>query len=658
MNGKLTYMAIKKEIRDQIVAQALNEIQFSRNYKAGKIRNWQRNEVLYYGAKQPTESSRANVDLSGMSEHVDTLLSKVDNPLTFKYVKRKESQRQRVDRLNALKRIDANKGFWDLKDIAVKKQCIIYGRGIFKYFADSADGKYKSYLEPVDVYDFLIDPSAGGLDLEQARYMGAFGVKKTKAQLKQGVKDGIYLKYEVEQLVNGTGNAGDTTIQDVNKQPRRRDQNVWTTTVVNTPTDVNVFWEWFTTFDDKRYYLLMTEGGNAVRVVELKNLFASDLFPFWTYAYVPDLTEFWTPSPCDRVREMLLAQGVSINQMLDNAEQVNKPQRIVAVGAIEDLATLKYRKDGIIKVKGDIDVNKAYQTINTPSITTPLKVFETLEMIIQKASGVTAGAKGVSDDDKVAVYEGNQANVADRFGLFNKSYSFGYSAFAKLYEHGVREHLNKKEAIDIMGADGIDIEFVSKRDIFRKGDEFTVLVESSNAELMVSELEKKNKIAFLSAEAQNGNINPKKATEMKMQIAGFNEEEIRQLMDTSEFGDADLMSEAERDIESLIDGKILKPNRMANTAYKQRFVDYMQDHEEDFDYETMLRFFDYIESLEPIIMANMARSANQQIAKEGLANPDMPNLMSPETGQEMPMGGMPQSMDSQDIPALDANNQI
>jgi hypothetical protein len=97
---------------------------------------------------------------------------------------------------------------------------------------------------------------------------------------------------------------------------------------------------------------------------------------------------------------------------------------------------------------------------------------------------------------------------------------------------------------------------------------------------------------------------------------------------------------------------------MANTAYKQRFVDYMQDHEEDFDYETMLRFFEYIESLDPVIMANMARSANQQIAKEGLANPDMPNLVSPETGQDMPMAGMTESIDSQDIPALDANNNL
>lgn len=648
-------MAIKKEIRDEIVAQALAEIDFARQYKAGKIKNWQRNEKLFYGAKESTESSRANVDLSGMAEHAETLLSKVDNPLVFKYLKQKESQRQRVERLNALRRIDANKGYWDLKDIAVKKQCIIYGRGIFSYFADSIDGKYRSNLVPVDVYDFLVDPSAGGLDLELAMYMGRYGVVKTKKDLKKGVKDGIYLKYETSELIEGSSNATNVTREDINKQPRRRDQQVWTTQTEISGSDKYIFWEWYTTYDGERYYLLLNEtGSRAIRVEKLKDIFASDMFPFWTYAYVPDMTEFWTPSPCDRVREMLLAQGVSINQMLDNAEQVNKPQRVVSVGAIEDFASLKYRKDGIIKVKGDLDVNKAYQVVSTPSINTPLQVYDKLEYIIQKASGVTAGAKGVSEEDKVAVYEGNQANVADRFGLFNKSYSFGYSAFARLYEHGVREHLNKKVAIDIMGPDGVDIEFVNKRDIFRKNDEFTVMVESSSAELMVSELEKKNKIAFLTQESQNGNINPKKATEMKMQIAGFNEEEIRQLMDTSEFGDAELMSEAERDIESILDGKDIKPNQSATTAYKQRFVDYMVDHSEDFDEFTLARFTAYIDSLEPIIMENMVRMANQQIAKEGLANPDMPNQLS-----EMPMGSPPTGdMAEQNNPQLEANNNL
>ena len=72
-----------------ITAQAIREIQFARRYKQGKIRNWQKNEEMYYGKKTTTTESRANVDLSRMQEHVHTIMSKVDDPLMFRFSKRK-----------------------------------------------------------------------------------------------------------------------------------------------------------------------------------------------------------------------------------------------------------------------------------------------------------------------------------------------------------------------------------------------------------------------------------------------------------------------------------------------------------------------------------------------------------------------------------------
>lgn len=97
-----------KEIQDKIVAQSLNEIAFARRYKQGKVTNWNKNEEMYYGRKRISTESRANVDLGRMQEFVHTLLSKVDNPLIFKFVKRKEAQVKRVRRLNALRESDAS----------------------------------------------------------------------------------------------------------------------------------------------------------------------------------------------------------------------------------------------------------------------------------------------------------------------------------------------------------------------------------------------------------------------------------------------------------------------------------------------------------------------------------------------------------------------
>ena len=605
---------IRKEIRTKITAQVLEEISHARRYKQGKVPNWQKNEDLYYGKKTPTKDSRANVDLGQMQEHVHTLLSKIDSPLTFKFIKRKEAQAARVDRLNALKDFDADRNYWDIKDIAGKKQCILYGRSIFSYAASSENG-YQSHLDNVDVYDFLIDPDAGGVDLERGRYMGRYGVIKDRNELKN---DKSYIQTEVKDLLEGTGNSTEVTQEETNKHNRIYANEHYKTQKDLTNDDKFVFWEWYTTFEGERYYVLITEkGGKAIKVCKLTDVFESNLWPFWTFAAYPDLTEFWTPSPCDYVREIIMAQAVSINQMLDNAERVNRPMKVIDTSAIQNLAELKYRKDGYVKANAGMSQN-AVKIMETPSIDTPLKVFDTLEGIKAAASGVTAGAKGVEDTDgRATIYEGNQQNVADRFGLFNKSYSFGYKRFAQLYEHGVREHLNKKVAVDIIGPEGISVEDISRRDIFRKNDEFAVMTEQSNAELALSEQKKRTLAAYYSSlMGLQGQVNMNVVIERLGEVAGESKEHLRELMDVDQHGDAHIMSEAERDIEMIVDGKMPKPNRLANAAYKQRFVYYMMDHEEDMDLDTQERMLQYIESLGPVIVSNTNRAARDRARRE------------------------------------------
>lgn len=648
---------VNYQTRQAIASQVANEIQFARTYKQAKTSLWKINEDLYYGRKLPTkETSRSNVDLSRMQEFVHTLLSKIDTPLLFKFAKRKNSQLKRVGYLNALRVADQDKDWWDIKDLVGKKQGTIYGRAIYSYYADSYEG-YRAHLDNVDVYDFLIDPSAGGIDIERARYLGDYGVVMTRQELEAGVKSGAFLRTETTRLLEGTGNATDETQEVTNTNNRTQAQNVATTTKEISDPDKYKFWRWGTTYKGQRYYCLYSDlGGTAIRIDPIEDVFESGLWWYWTYAVFPDLTEFWTPSYCDYVREIFMAQNVTINQMLDNSEEINKPQKVIDVSAIKNLAELKYQRGGNnIKMTGGGDANRAIQVLRPPSIETPLKVFDILESIQEKSSGVNANAKGTSDEDKVGIYEGNQANTADRFGLLNKSYAFGYKRFAKLWEYGVREHLTKKTAVDILGPDGVDIEEISRRDIFRKNESFTLLVESSNAELALSEVEKRTKIAFLNAEIMNPGVNQKKSFEIKASIAGFDEETIRQLMDIEDFGTFSVMSEADRDIERILDGETIRPNQIANTAYKQRFVDYLQDQAEKIRPEQVQNLMTYVESLDQIIVKNMMRQAQEialrqqlQQIKSGVPSnaPQGPARPTGPSGEVAPVAQpLPQTLD-------------
>ncbi len=97
---------------------------------------------------------------------------------------------------------------------------------------------------------------------------------------------------------------------------------------------------------------------------------------------------------------------------------------------------------------------------------------------------------------------------------------------------------------------------------------------------------------------------------MKAKIVGLSEDEIKELLDVSEFGDSKIMSECARDIESILEGKKIEPNFNANIAYKQKMVDYLKDHKEDMADDQFVSMVSYIELLEPIVIKNTVRSLN------------------------------------------------
>ncbi len=626
---------INKTTRDKIVSQALREIDFARSYKQGAITRWQKNEDMFYGKKLGMERSdsrnqgtqaqleaRANVDLGKMKSFVRSLLSKIDSPLSFEYQRGSIADLKKAMLLNALKERDADVGDWDEKDLAAKLQLVLYDRAIFAYHADSYGG-YCSYLENVDVYDFLIDPSGGGLDMDRAMYLGRYGIKKNKYELKEGVKAGIYLKEETNLLIAGAGAPDAMNQEEINKENRYSYIGSPANRTINNP-DIYNFWEWCTTYEGVRYYLLLSEQGKrAVRCEELTELFRKDkklgdaMWPFWSYASLIDLTEFWTPSYADGVREIFLAQTVTINQMLDNAEAINKPQRKVDTSSIESLADLVYKRNGIIRFKAGVDVNKAFQIVETPSITTPLNVYDKLEQIQQIESGVTSGVKGDAEEDKVGIYEGNIAQAADQFSLLNKSYTKGYKRFAKLYWYGVEDHLTTKVAVKILGPKGLEkTVFVGRRDL-KPQAEYRILVKSSDSEARADNTDKRNKIQFLSAYRANPIVNQKKLFEMEADIVGMDSDTVRALLDVQDTGTALIISEAERDIESILDGKVIEPNMNANIAYANHFIEYMKDHQEDMSDDTFVLMKDYLERCEPVIINNMGSMLMNQMGKTG-----------------------------------------
>jgi len=627
--------------RQKIAAQALSEIDFARQAKQPKFPQWHKNEDLYYNKKINVEAGRINVNLNEMQSFVNTFVSKINAPWNFEYIKGEEADLEKAKIANAIKEKDRKGGDWDAKALFWDQQLVMYWRAIYEYHADSIDNNYCSHLSNVDVYQFLIDPSAGGLDIEKAFYLGRGGILKSKQQLKDGVKDGRYLKTEVEELISGSGNADTLSQEDM--KARNRYIGITSNDKTIQTKGVWKFWEWNTTYEWKRYTILITEDGwKAVSVNLHSDLFASDKWQYFTCASSPDLTEFWSPSPADGVREAIMAKQVSINQALQNSQEINEPITYFDVDAVQDPnLMIQYMKARKVPMKGGTDINKAVQTRQIPSINTPFAVYDKLDSITAVASGVTNDARWQSNEDKVGIYEGNVKEAADRFAVIWELKAYAQRRFATLYLEGIDEHMTKPMAVDIIGADGVSYKKdVSNKDLKRQYD-FDISIVTSGQEQAMQGVEKRNKLTFIQTNKVNPLFNPKVMAEKEALIAGFNADEVKQML-AKDYGETELMAHAAEDIQTLLK-KMPKPFRGANAAYAQKILDYVKDESDDLKPEQLDRFYEYLNELMPIITYNMNNSIDEQLAREWLPT---------QSGQAMGMTGQAQVPWQPEIPQV------
>lgn len=619
-NITMTKLVTDNDVIAKLSSQFTKHITNSRNNKKPRLESWRRVDDMIANRKIEFADTTVHVPLGKANGFMKTWLSKIDNPLTFKYVHGELADIKKATIMNAIKEKDQNTGRWNWKDLMGKQQAGAYGRAIYFYTARSPKGNYESELSVIDAFRYHIDPRAGGDDKEKARWMGWGGVEFTRDELEAGAKEGIYDKTAISELLTGSGNATKESVEDRYVKYRYQSINSTGKPTDTVDEDVFKFHRWFETINNTRYTMLITEEGKVVQAMKLEDEWKSGLWPIWTWAPNPSPTEFWTLGELEYQLYIFIAQEASISQMIENSDKVNKPQRAVAVDRIKNLSQVKYRRDSYIEVDGDTDIRFAIQDMPVPSIQTPLAVYDKLEVIQATESGLNAGTKGMADEDKVAIYEGNMQQVGDRFGLLNKSYSEGYNAFAHLHKNGVMENLTKSMAVKIIGSDGLQIEKVTKRDIKTKVD-YDILIESSNAEAQSNNIDKKNKITFLASFAGNQIVNQKVAFEYGADTAGFTDDEIKRLLDTSDYATSQIIADANDIFQKLLEKSEVDEYEGANTVFLQELIKIYWKNRSEIDANQAMRIENYIESHLPIVEQNMTRNLLGKLSEMGSVDP-------------------------------------
>lgn len=609
---------------EKMAGIAQKQIETSNRHKRVRMDDVAKSVDLYDGKTKKGLKGRYNVPLPLMSGYVDTLVSKVDDPPKVRFSYQDIADMQRAAKVQAMFDEDSTstQGRWAAKDRINKKIAAFYGVGILKYFAyNDADGKYRSHLEVVDPLDFECEPM-GGQFLQNHKFMGQRNIFKTEAELKAGAMgdNPVYSKKQVLKLI-ATVNSND--FKDfkkiyIEKTDRMRSlgfdpqQNSYMGQKIYNLT------EWYMEYDGVWYYLLMEpHSGVYVRFAPLKDIFKSGERPFRAWHTHPDPFNFWSKSPADDMRPVAESMNIMFNQMLDNREKKTYAQRAYDPEIFTDPAQLEWRPDGLVEATtdgGNRSISSGIYEFKVGEMTEAgtINLMQFMDDISGTKTGISASAQGESDDKRVGIYYGNLQQVADRLGLYNKSYSEAWGEIGYLYYHGLREHIKtNKMMVKMIGDKGYNWVEITADDLDPER-EFNISISGGQQEIAQDELKKKKRAdalgAILRVPQLAGRLNPEATIEEVLKNGEYTDDTIRRLLNTNSLGSEEIISEAHQAIQQILQGKTPKKNRGADSLYIETIVDFAADGE-DLDMATFTALNDFARAHLEIAAFNMMRKA-------------------------------------------------
>jgi len=606
---------------------------------------------LYNTKKMESVGNRVNIPFPVMAGHIDEIFSKIDNApsLNFKLpghdiLAEKVSAAWEQEKTSM-------KAAWNRKDRVEKMNELLCGRGVCKIYASSVGGKYKSHYDLVDFYNFVADPLRGNLN--EGQYHGETDIYRTEAYLKTMAEKGVYDKTQVNKLLS---------CKDENPEYSKEIGDLKIARVESMQIDATkgsyagqagyFLTEWVMNYQDKLYYLVFdATKGVWIRAEELKEVFESGVTPFVSWAAHYDEYSFWTKGEGDDIYPVSEAIKLILNNALENERRRTRPMRIVEAGSLVDINELQdYVPDNVILRRKN--KNADIVTVETPEITTSINLVEYLDSFMRsKTAAVGTGTE--ETDAKVGIYYGKLQVSADRIGIINKAYNESYAEKGYRFFWGLKEHLKEAKQVEMLGKNGVKLKDLEKIEFSDVADVDDVIVTGGGQEQELNALKDKQQSEALTSLTANKNysamMNAQWVIKTTLKKSGFNDDEVERALDQNGTVNDTLMKEADEAIAMILEGKLPKLNRGANTMFMQRIYDFIVDNLDYVEVDekgNVTGVDEEVKKQSDALLAYM--QAHQQIAIQNQGR-DIRNVMRSES--------MPPSSQGVEIPTENQSEQ-
>lgn len=608
---------------DAITRQCVQQLQTSRQFKRERLAEIKENEDLYYGITQKTIRNPFNECFPFMAGFVDHMRAKIEDDSSLLFGHDAEADLKRAAKTNAFYEMESKSQMpgasWDVKHRYAKFNALLSGLAVYKYYAESVPD-YRSCLEVVSHYDFHFEPRGGGI-IENHLFCGQDNIYKNKEDI---VGNKYYIQDRVAKIVS----------QYV--EYRYKDNNDWDGIRNNrfeamkqdpnfnnfVGQDTIKFAEWYTTYKNKRYYVLFNEKTiQPIRCCLLTELFPDDLYPYaiWHTNEDPDL--MLSKAPADDARPVAKIINTMINQELYNRQKRNYGQRAYDAEMFPNVQALAdWRPDGLIPVDtkgGGRRISEGVFEFKVGDLSGTLDLVTWLESFTGKQVGYTSSGAGQSENDKkVGVFQGEIQQVEQLIGVKNKSYRNCLTRIGLLFKQGADHNLKKDVAIKLMGAKGVEWDTFGPDDLKTERN-LTIQPVGGTSEIALKRLQDNEKIAMLTSPILTS-VNPQWRDREILLLKGYTEEDVKDAFSSDTFAQKEILSEAAQAEKDIVEGKTPGLNRGADANFMQHIVDFATDTE-DLSDETYKKLMDYAMAHTEIALENGARNIKEMLRKKTMA---------------------------------------
>lgn len=641
----------KKQIGDALTKIACAQLAVSNKYKQPLLEKWKRYEDLKAGNVKKKLRMQFNVALPIFSGLLDTLASDFDEPVELEYKKRHPSDYFKAQKVQAAWNIEKNKtdrdSRWDYKARIDKSLCILHGRGILKYYAES-DPKYRSVLKNTDPLYFHSQPAGGGI-LENHLFSGEEDILRSESDLKIGSVDGFYDKKQIDELLLKANNKDYiNTVTEHHVQKMQRYAALGLDPESNNYIGERIFnlVEWVLEHEGNRWYVLFDPWTSTwIRCEKLKDIYSKDLYPWTSWATHEDDKVFWSMSYADIIYPVADSIITLYNQELTNREKRNMGARAYDKDIFPDVAKLdaaQYRADALVPVDtkgGSRKIAEGIYHFETPELQGTIDLIGWTDGMLEKKTGINDISQGASlnAQKKVNIAFMEQASIAKRIGYKSQSYTECWGEIGTRFIQGLKDHMTEDMQIEILGDMGIEPDVLSREDLEFKAD-LGVSVVSSTARKQESGKKKQGRIEGYKLLAQSQNVNSEwRDAGIMRDIMDLNEDEIKLALDTKNYASRESTAKAHIAIQELIGGIEPEQNYAADAVFLKIITDYMMEHRNKLGMDRFKQFALYVAKHAESAMQNGQRKGTER----GMRTAQM----------QMQAGNIPQAPANQKIPA-------